>query len=835
VLPLLSLAWRSLASRPLRSALTALAVALGVAMLVAVLVVSATLDASLERAALRLVGHADLEIRSFGTRGFTAASLHQIAAAPEVALAAPTVRKRVFYRYGDHQGFVELIGLAPASARQLGDYAMRAGAFLPDESLHSVMVLATWARARGLHTGDYLELMSYEGLQPFQVVGLLDDAGLGETGYGQVVYVSLQAAQQLFNLGDRAERVAVQLRPGATVAALEARLRDTLQQDYQVVPAVERARVLRESTTALQQSLRPFGLVPLLVGLFFVLHSFLLSIAERVRELALLRIAGATPRQILRLVLAEALLLGALGGVVGTALGVALAAGLARALEAAGELRLLAWRVPPALLLAAPLAGTLATLVASLPAALRAAQVPPLEGLRPAGPRGSVALARPPLRWATAGLTTVALLLAASLLVPAWRGLALGALLLLFASALALTPALLVAMGQLLLRLGRRLPAVVGLSARNLERNRQRAAVTLAALVVSVALTVGIGGLAASAAQIGRERAEALFAGDYAVVSPVAQPAAIAADFAVLPGVGRVSPIARFQALHDREIVDLVALEPDAYIAQPARGPADSAWREALAALAREPAGVILSPELAAAWHTGVGERVVLRAAEHPIELVVVGVVGAVFPSDDDRGAAVIQRATQRAWTGEESWQYLNVLPAEGAAAGFAERLQDAAALYGLQAVSTEQIAAAIQRSLGRVLGLVQALLLVSAIIAALAILNTMLLNVYDRRREIGLLRATGMLPRQVATMVLLEAGSLGLLAALVGGSLGLALGAITLRVAQSPELPAPYVFPGEVLLLVALGALGLVPAICLYPARRAASLNIVQALSHEH
>jgi len=80
-----------------------------------------------------------------------------------------------------------------------------------------------------------------------------------------------------------------------------------------------------------------------------------------------------------------------------------------------------------------------------------------------------------------------------------------------------------------------------------------------------------------------------------------------------------------------------------------------------------------------------------------------------------------------------------------------------------------------------------------------------------------------------------LEAGSLGLLAALVGGSLGLALGAITLRVAQSPELPAPYVFPGEVLLLVALGALGLVPAICLYPARRAASLNIVQALSHEH
>lgn len=832
--PLLSLAWRSLASRPLRGALTTLAVALGVAMLGAVLVTNATLDASLERATRRLVGHADLEIRSFGARGFTDAALRQIAAAPEVAVAAPTVRKRVFYRYGEHQGFVELIGLDPAGARQLGDYALRAGAFLPDESLHSVMVLATWAQARGVRAGDYLDLMSYEGLRAFQVVGLLDDAGLGETGYGQVVYVSLRAAQSLFNLGDRAERVAVQLRPGATQAALEARLRETLEQDYQVISAAERARALRESAVALQQSLRAFGLVPLLVGLFFVLHSFLLSIAERVRELALLRIAGATPRQILYLVLAEALLLGLLGSVVGTALGVALAAGLVRLLEATGELRLLAWRVPPALLVLGPVGGTLATLVAGLPAALRAAQVPPLQGLRPEGPRGSAVLARQPLRWTAVGLTVVALLLAVSLVVPAWRGLALAALLLLFASTLALTPALLLALGQLLGRLGRGLPAVVALGARNLERNRQRTAVTLAALLVSFALTVGIGGLAASAGQIGRERAEALFAGDYAIVSPVAQPAVIAEDFAALPGVARISPIYRFQALHDREIVDVVALEPDAYAGQPARGTVDSIWRAALGRLARVSDGVILSPELAAAWGVGAGDPVRLRVGDRVAELRVVEVVGAVFPSEDDRGAAVIARTTLHAWTGEDAWQYLNVLPAAAAGADFTERLEAAAALYGLQAVSTAQIAAAIQRSLGRVLGLVQALLLISASIATLAILNTMLLNVYDRRREIGLLRATGMRPRQVAAMVLLEATSLGLLAALVGSALGLALGAITLRVAQSPELPAPYVFPGEALLVVALGALVLVPAVCLGPAQRAARLNIVQALSHE-
>lgn len=832
--PLSSLAWRSLVSRPLRAALTLLAVALGVALLVAVLVASATLDASLERAALQLVGRADLEVRSFGARGFLDASLRQIAAAPEVALAAPAVRKRVFYRHGDHQGFVELIGLDPPGARQLSGYTMGEGVFLPDESLHSVMVLATWARARGLQAGDYLELMSYQGLQPFQIVGLLDDAGLGETGYGQVVYVSLRAAQALFNLGNRAERVAVQLRPGATPADLEARLRDTLPQDFQVVPAAERTRTLRESAAALQRSLRVFGLLPLLVGAFFVLNSFLLSIVERVRELALLRIAGATPRQIVRLVLAEALLIGILGSVAGTALGVVLAVGLVRLLEVTGELRLLAWQVPPAVLVVGPAAGTLATLLASLPAALRAAQVPPLEGLRPAGPRGSLGLARPPLRWAAAGLAAVALLLAASLLLPAWRGLAAAALLLLFASTLALTSALLMAMGHFLQRLGGRLPAVAALSARNLERNRQRAAITLGALVVSFALTVGVGGLAASATAIGRERAEALFAGAYAVISPVAQPAAIAADFAGLPEVGQVSPIRRLQALRDREIVDVVALEPAVYAAQPARGPAARAWRQALATLAQARAGVLVPQRLAAAWGVRPGQRISLRATDRTIELVVVGVVSPVFPSDDDRGAAVISWATLEAWTGEDDWHYLNVLPAPGADGRFEQRLSEVAALYGLQAVSTDQIAGAIQRSLGRVLGLVQAMLCVGVIIAALAILNTMLLNVYDRRREIGLLRATGMLPRQVAALVLVEAGSLGLLAALVGSALGLCLGAITLRLAESPELPAPYVFPSGALLAVGAAGLLLVPATCVYPALRAARLNIVQALGHE-
>ena len=108
--PLLLLAWRSLASRPLRTALTLLAVTLGVAMLVAVAAANATIDASLDAAARRLVGRADVEVRSFGDRGFTRETTAQLVAMPEVQVASPTVRKRVFYRRDAHEGFVELVG-----------------------------------------------------------------------------------------------------------------------------------------------------------------------------------------------------------------------------------------------------------------------------------------------------------------------------------------------------------------------------------------------------------------------------------------------------------------------------------------------------------------------------------------------------------------------------------------------------------------------------------------------------------------------------------------------------------------------------------------------------
>src|SRR5262249_20031923 len=213
------------------------------------------------------VAGASVEVGSRAALGCPRATPAILPALPEVVTAAPTVRKRVFYRTQHSpasQGFVELVGIEPGVARRLDYFSVREGVYLPDESVRNVMVLAGWARARGLAPGDYLELITYEGLQPFQIVALLDDAGLGETGYGQVVYVSLQRAQTLFNMADRVDRVALQLAPGASVPQLEASLRGAMRQDYLVAHTAERARGLRESVAALQYSLGLFGMLPLL-------------------------------------------------------------------------------------------------------------------------------------------------------------------------------------------------------------------------------------------------------------------------------------------------------------------------------------------------------------------------------------------------------------------------------------------------------------------------------------------------------------------------------------------------------------------------------------------
>ena len=172
------------------------------------------------------------------------------------------------------------------------------------------------------------------------------------------------------------------------------------------------------------------------------------------------------------------------------------------------------------------------------------------------------------------------------------------------------------------------------------------------------------------------------------------------------------------------------------------------------------------------------------------------------------------------------------MLPAPGRdGPAFEAALADTAALYGLQAVTTDQIAGSIRRSLGRVLGLVNALLGVGILVAALAILNTMLMNVYDRVREIGLLRATGMDPGQTARMVLLEATAMGLVAVLVGSVMGLGLRWLVLQLAQTAEFQAPYVFPWRESVAALVVAIVLVPLVGAYPARYAARLTVVDAL----
>ena len=116
-------------------------------------------------------------------------------------------------------------------------------------------------------------------------------------------------------------------------------------------------------------------------------------------------------------------------------------------------------------------------------------------------------------------------------------------------------------------------------------------------------------------------------------------------------------------------------------------------------------------------------------------------------------------------------------------------------------------------------------------LVAALAILNTMLMNVYDRLREIGLLRATGMDPGQTARMVLLEATAMGLVAVLVGSLMGLGLAWLVLQLAQTAEFQAPYVFPWREAVAALVVAIVLVPLVGAYPARYAARLNVVDAL----
>src|SRR2546423_2499764 len=325
-----ALAWRSIAVRRLRSFLTIVGIALGVAVLFASLAVNAGIDRSIARTVEDLVGKADLRVSAFQERGLTAESVSAIRNTLGVRVAAPIVEQRTYLRppidaANPVTAPVTVLGIDPTVDRDIHDLHIVAGAPLLRRDQPDAIITERLAAEDGYTIDSELTLQAAGEPEQFRVIGIAAGDGPLVGALGRTVILPIDAATRVFGL-DGATRVDVRLAEGFAAADVESALAAKLTaQPYVIAAPGDLAASLRASTSDFRATTALIAALALFVGSFVIFNTVSMTVAERIREVGLLRAAGATRRQVTSFVLAAAATLGVAGSPLGVGLGTGLA------------------------------------------------------------------------------------------------------------------------------------------------------------------------------------------------------------------------------------------------------------------------------------------------------------------------------------------------------------------------------------------------------------------------------------------------------------------------------------------------------------------------------
>ena len=855
-----SLAWRSLGARKLRSFFTAAGVALGVAVLFAALSAGATMDAAVDRAAADEMGHADLRVDALEERGLSQVTVDAIERTSGVSIAAPALERRTYLAAGPNQTAtaklpppVTVLGIDPVLEPQLHDMPLASGRLLVAGDTQSALVTETLADQEGYRLGGSVTLNGTvaAGPQAYTIVGIVrGDGPLPEAG-GRLVFMTLTSAQTLF--GDAGvTRVDLGAADGVSIDELTGQLDVAIStQPYLLSRTADLAASLRSEMADFRSALLLVAAVVLFAGAFLIFNTLSMTIAERSRDVGLLRAAGATRSQVMGLVLLQALALGVTGAVVGVAAGIGLAVLTLSWVGSSGPITLATPAVSAASVGMALVTGIVVTIAASLEPAWRAGRIPPVEALR-RGPK-SAAVGSARLRWLV--VVFVVLALAALALWPSgagvtgngvgsgtWGPLAIYGLLLL---AVLIVPRIL----SPLIRLCG-LPFFIfrneeRLARSSLSRDRSRTALTVGALVVALAMVVALGTAAQDVRKIGSNWLAETIPGSELLTSirPLSTTDPIRDRLAETPGVVSVSAIGVFGVPYvsssqsggrtEKSVLrqEAAAIVGRDYLADGRLNFISGAPATALAAL--DSGGSVIVPEsLADPAGIRVGDKLEFATGPAFTTLVVVGIVAHSIPSGAQE-AILVGWPDALSTFGVTGADFYAVRYAAGQESTARATLDAAAISYALEPNQLDRVSGTVGDALDRIFRLLDALSLIAVLVAGLGMVNTFSMSVLERVREISVLRATGMTSRQVWGMVVIEAGVLGLVGALVGAAVGLVVG--VLLVAWS-SAGFGLVFDPPWLAIVGAVCFGFVISLAasIYPAGLASRISIVRGLQYE-
>jgi putative ABC transport system permease protein len=880
-------ALRGLLSRKLRTALTAIGVVLGVSLVSGTYVLTDSISTAFDsifkenykNTDAAITGKPPFDLNSDGgpaaAEPFAESLLPKVEALPEVQAAD-----------GNVSGEAQLIG-RDGKAIVFGGAPNLGFSINPDKPEFNSLTLinGAWpksgevvidtrtAREKGFKAGDTISVQARGPAQQMRISGLVEFGAVQSIGGATLAGFDLQDAQRLFGKEGKLDQILVAAKDGVSEQQLLDAVKQVLPPDAQVRSSQEQAAADSSDTSGFLNFLRTFllvfGGVALFVGSFVIANSLSITIAQRTREFATLRTLGANRRQVLGTVVLEALVTGVVASAAGLFLGLGIASGLFKLFDAVG------FTLPNnglvfrgRTILVALLVGVVVTLVASLRPAIRATRVAPIAAVREgaklepgrfhryrsagAALLAGVGVALTVLGLFLNGLSTTSVLL-----------LLLFGVLLLFVGIASFTDRLVRPMARvanpvarwsvvffsalvwpiavvvwLLRRPGSRgeFPNVVPDSASteiggaNSSRDPQRTASTSAALMIGLALVTLVATLGAGIIRPFEQAVDQIFQADYAVVAQnnfTPLPTSVAESVTKTPGVEAVSSVRAGQGRAFDQTISVTAVD------QQAPQVLSLDWKEGsqqtLGQLGAD--GAIVDDGYAKDHNLTAGSPIQLQTVSgQTLRLAVRGIFtppagGSPF------GAVTISTAAFDATNPRPQNLMTFVNMNGGVTEANTQALGEALSTFpNAKAQTRDEFKKAQTDGVKAILNILYVLLALSVIVSLFGIVNTLVLTVFERTRELGMLRAIGLTRRQVRRMIRHES----VITALIGAAIGivLGLGLAMLLAARLDEVA--FVVPGLQLIVFAVVSVIVGIFAAIWPARRAARLNPLEALQYE-
>jgi putative ABC transport system permease protein len=844
---------KSLLARKLRLALTALSIVLGVGFVAGTFVLTDTMNKAFDDLFTQAASGSDVIVRR--TSAFEPSQAgpgggggEQREPIPENLVATVTGVPGVRSAEGAVSGYAQMVdpktgnaigGVGPPTIG--GNWNNTANATLelrsgtPPTGPDQVVVDAATAKKYQLSVDETIRILFQGPSREFRIVGIAGFGTADNLGGATLALFDTATAHQVLGKVGVVDEIDVIADPGVSDTELRARIQDALPSGVEAVTSTtvadENSQALKEALGFFRTALLVFAFIALFVGAFIIFNTFSIIVAQRMRELALFRTLGATRRQVMTSVIVEAFAVGLFASVLGIVAGIGIALGLQGLLAAFNiDLPSTSPQLEPRTIIVALLIGTVVTVFSSILPAWRAAKVAPVQALRESqetGAGGSWG------RRLVVGLLVTAGGMAALLYglfgTPSSTAILIGAgaaatfIGIAILSPLVARP-IAAAIGAPIRRLG-----VQGMLGReNAMRNPRRSASTAAALMIGLGLVAMVAILAASLKASFDAALNETLKADLILSTSSSLPFSpeAAASTRRVQGVAAASEFRQGGFRVNGSTAFLTAVDPSTV--------------EQVTSLKESPGSiqsladgdVLVFDDVATKNEWAVGDTL-------PAAFGTVGrtslTIGGTYDENRLVGNYVVSLETYGKYFPEQLDTFVMVKLQPGANLQTVQQgIEEATRSFGNIEVQNQTAFRDQQAGfINQLVGLITALLAMAILIALFGIANTLGLSIFERTRELGLLRAVGMSRRQVRSMIRWESVIIAILGAVLGIVIGVAFGWSIQQALASQGLTELRIPGGQlVVYFILAGFAGVLAAIV--PARRAARLNVLRAISYE-